>query len=80
MKNKEKGGSQKAFMNNMLPRGVKELWEYETVLTFTGQPADTNTVVLGAKTYTFQTTLTDVDGNVLIGPSAAISIDNLIEF
>lgn len=49
----------------------------ETVLTITGQPTDTNTVVLGGKTYTYQTTLTDVDGNVQIGASAAISLANL---
>lgn len=48
------------------------------VLTQTGQPADTNTVVVGADTYTFQTSLTDVDGNVLIGATAAESLTNLI--
>lgn len=48
------------------------------ILTFTGNAADTNTVVLNGKTYTFQTVLTNVDGNVLIGGSASASIDNLI--
>ena len=33
-------------------------------LTFTGTPNDTETVTIGAKVYQFQTTLTDVDGNV----------------
>lgn len=46
--------------------------------TLTGQPSDTETVVIGAKTYTFQTSLTDVDGNVLIGATASDSLDNLI--
>jgi hypothetical protein len=46
-------------------------------LTFTGQPLNTETVVIAGKTYTFQTTLTNVDGNVLIGASAAASITNL---
>lgn len=46
-------------------------------LTAAGNPANTETVVIGGKTYTFQTTLTDVDGNVKIGASAAASIDNL---
>jgi len=48
------------------------------VLELTGQPLDTETVTLGTKTYTYQTTLTNVDGNVLIGASASASIDNLI--
>ena len=34
--------------------------------------------VSDTKTYTFQTVLTDVDGNVLIGATASDSIDNLI--
>ena len=48
------------------------------VLTLSGNASNTNTVVIGTKTYTFQTSLTDVDGNVLIGASASDSIDNLI--
>lgn len=47
-------------------------------LTLTGQPLDTETVTIGTKTYTFQATLTDVDGNVLIGATASDSLDNLI--
>jgi len=47
-------------------------------LTLTGQPLDTETVEIGGKTYTFQTVLTDVDGNVLIGATASDSLDNLI--
>lgn len=46
-------------------------------LTFTGQPLNTETVVVGGKTYTFQSSLTNVDGNVAIGADAATSIDNL---
>ena len=48
------------------------------VLTLTGQPLDTETVTINGKVYTFQTVLTDVDGNVLIGASADDSIDNLV--
>lgn len=48
------------------------------LLTFTGQPNDTETVVIDGKTYTFQTVLTDVDGHVFIGGSTAASITNLI--
>lgn len=46
-------------------------------LTFTGQPANGDTVTIGAKTYTFQTVLTNVDGNVFIGANLAASISNL---
>lgn len=47
-------------------------------LTFSGNALDTETVVIDTKTYTFQTVLTDVDGNVLIGATAEDSIDNLV--
>ena len=47
-------------------------------LTLTGNALDTETVVIGSKTYTFQTTLTDVDGNVQIGATATDSVNNLI--
>jgi len=36
-----------------------------------------DTVTVGGKTYTFQTTLTNVDGNVHVGASAAASLTNL---
>lgn len=47
-------------------------------LTQAGQPSDTETVTIDTKTYTFQTTLTDVDGNVFIGADADTTLDNLI--
>lgn len=48
------------------------------VLTSTGvAPANGATVTIDGKVYTFQTTLTNVNGNVLIGASAAIALDNL---
>jgi len=47
-------------------------------LTATANFANTETVTTGSKTYTFQTALTDVDGNVLIGATASDSLDNLI--
>lgn len=47
-------------------------------LTFTSNPANGEQVVIGARTYTFQTTLTDVDGNIQIGSDAEESLDNLI--
>lgn len=48
-------------------------------LTFTGQPLDTETVTIGAKVYTFQSSLTNTDGHVHIGASTAASVTNLIE-
>jgi len=48
------------------------------VLSFGANPSDTQTVTIGSKVYTFQTVLTDVDGNVLIGATASDSLDNLI--
>lgn len=48
------------------------------ILTFGANIADTKTVTIGSKIYTFQDTLTDVDGNVFIGTLATDSLDNLI--
>ncbi len=48
------------------------------ILTLGANAANTNTVTIDVKVYTFQTVLTDVDGNVLIGATASDSIDNLI--
>ena len=48
------------------------------ILTFTANIANTKTVTIGTKVYTFQTTLTDIDGNVQIGALATNSLDNLI--
>ncbi len=49
------------------------------ILTFTDNALNGETVTIGTKTYTFQTTLTDVDGNVLIGDTVAETIGNLNE-
>ncbi len=48
------------------------------VLTLTAQVLDTKTVTLDSKVYTFQDSLTNVDGNVKIGSDASESIDNLV--
>jgi hypothetical protein len=48
-----------------------------STLTVSANPGNGETVVIGGKTYTFQTTLTNVDGNVQIGASADASLDNL---
>ena len=48
------------------------------VLTLTANAGNTETVTIDSKVYTFQTTLTNTDGNVHIGATASDSIDNLI--
>jgi hypothetical protein len=48
------------------------------VLTLIGQPTDGQTVTINAKVYTFQDTLTDVNGHVQIGADAETSLDNLV--
>ena len=48
------------------------------VLTLTsGNVTAGDTVTIGSKVYTFQTTLTDVDGNVLRGATSSVSLANL---
>jgi len=49
-----------------------------SVLTFVSNPLNATTATIGGKVYTFQTVLTDVDGNVLIGAAATNTLDNLI--
>lgn len=49
----------------------------EGTLTSTANPAAADTVSVGGKTYTFQSTLTDSDGNVLIGADAEATLANL---
>lgn len=46
-------------------------------LTLIVNPANTETVTIGTKVYTFQTVLTNVDGNVLIGATPLASAQNL---
>lgn len=47
------------------------------VLTSSANYANTETVTINGKVYTFQTVLTNVDGNVFIGASEAASLTNL---
>jgi hypothetical protein len=49
-----------------------------TTLTLTGVPSNTQTITIAGKVYTWQTTLTNTDGNVFIGASAAACCTNLI--
>jgi hypothetical protein len=46
-------------------------------LTIQTNPGNGHTVTIDSKVYTFETSLTNVDGNVLIGASAAASLENL---
>jgi hypothetical protein len=47
-------------------------------LTGTANFANTETVTIDTKVYTFETTLTNVDGNVLVGADLEESIENLV--
>ena len=47
-------------------------------LSIATNPTDGDTVVIGSRTYTFQASLTNVDGHVLIGADAAASQANLV--
>jgi hypothetical protein len=48
-------------------------------LTVSDDFDDTETLVIGSKTYTMQVTLTNVDGNVQIGASAAATLVNILQ-
>lgn len=50
----------------------------DTLLTLTGNAVDTETLTLGATTYTFLDTFVDSANNVHIGATASDTIDNLI--
>lgn len=50
----------------------------QNVLTFTGQPANNDTITVDSNVYTFKTVFVDVAGNVLIGAAVTDSIDNLV--
>jgi len=65
------------LINTALTLNWMEAIQAIGTLTFGANPLNTETVTIGAKTYTFQTVLTNVDGNVLIGGSAAASMSNL---
>ncbi len=47
-------------------------------ITFGGLPTDGDTVTIGGKVYTFEDSLTNVDGHVKIGATAEACVDNLV--
>ena len=47
-------------------------------LTLPVNPSNGNTMVIGSRTYTFQTTLTNFDGNILIGGTVAETQENIV--
>jgi hypothetical protein len=55
------------FINNKLGAAT-------VLLTVSGNAVNAETVTLGAKVYTFQSALTNVDGNVKIGATAALTL------
>lgn len=61
-------------------RGQKQfrlLNQAKGILTFTGQPADTETITIGAQVYTFNTIL-GAANSILIGTSPSASLANLV--
>lgn len=50
------------------------------LLTFPGQPADADTIVINGKTITFKTVVVDATAEVLIGATAEATLDNLVAF
>lgn len=73
----ETGGAGVVVVKAIAPGIPPGLAKASRVLTFAGQPANGDTVTIDGKTYTFQTVLTDVDGNVFIGANVAATIANL---
>jgi len=49
------------------------------ILTMPDQPINAAVMTIGSKVYTFQSTLTNVDGNIQIGASLAISKQNILD-
>jgi hypothetical protein len=65
------------FANQVIVRFTESARAAYAFLSASGNFADGETVTVGSKTYTFQDTLTDSNGNVQIGASAAVSLENL---
>jgi hypothetical protein len=66
------------YANHVIVRFNEAARAAYAFLRFTGNPGNGETVVIGSTTYTFQTVLTDVAGNVLIGATKEDSLGNLV--
>lgn len=65
------------YANQVIVRFTEAARAAYAFLSATANFGNTETVTVGGKVYTFQTVLTDVDGNVLIGADAEASLTNL---
>lgn len=65
------------YANQVIVRFSEAARAAYAFLSASGNFANTETVTVGGKVYTFQTVLTNVDGNVLIGADAEASLTNL---
>lgn len=72
--NRDQGGV-KAFNDRGARYGKVKA---RSVLTSSANYANAETVTINGKVYTFQTVLTNVDGNIFIGASEAASMANLV--
>lgn len=55
----------------------QDKYAFQTLTGTASNVSNGDTVTIGSKVYTFQTVLTNVDGNVKIGATAALSLTNL---
>lgn len=67
------GGTYRSLKQQTLSKGV-----LATQLITHGLPLDTETVIINGKTYTYQATLTEADGNVKLTAVAATTATNLL--
>jgi len=65
------------FANQVIVRFTEAARPAYAFLSATANFANLETVTVGGKAYTFQTVLTNVDGNVFIGATAEASLTNL---
>jgi len=66
------------IIDSTLLSGLTEYVKATGTLTGSSNFGNTETVTIGTKVYTFQTTLTDVDGHVQIGGTLTVSLANLL--
>lgn len=72
------GPTQPVYNEGIGATTTEQAFKASATLTFTGQPSNNQTITVDSKVYRFQTVLTNVDGNVLIGATAADSVANML--